>query len=53
MPSSEVKASIQDSVLCWLATVSSAGEPNVSPKELFVSYGDYQLLIANSVSRKG
>jgi len=50
MLSSEIKASIQDSVLCWLATANSAGEPNVSPKELFVSYGDNQLLIANIAS---
>lgn len=38
------------SVLCWLATVSAAGQPNVSPKEIFCRYGEEYLLIANIAS---
>lgn len=45
-----IKKSIEESVLCWLATVSEAGEPNVSPKEMFVAYDDKHLLIANIAS---
>ncbi|MDG1711546.1 MAG: pyridoxamine 5'-phosphate oxidase family protein [Flavobacteriaceae bacterium] len=37
-------------VLCWLATVSSEGEHNVSPKELFFVLDTETLLIANSAS---
>jgi len=37
-------------VLCWLATVSEEGVPNVSPKELFVFEGEKHLLIANIAS---
>lgn len=37
-------------VLCWLATVSEKGVPNVSPKELFVFEGEKHLLIANIAS---
>ncbi len=47
-----IKQSINESVLCWLATASEAGEPNVSPKELFVSFGENTLLIANIASPK-
>lgn len=42
--------SIKESVLCWLATVNHDGEPNVSPKELFMPLGDRHLLIANIAS---
>ena len=38
------------SVLCWLATVSSEGMPNVSPKEIFTHYGEDQIIIANIAS---
>ena len=48
----EIKQSIDQSVLCWLATVSNQGVPNVSPKELFVYDGDRTLLIANIASPK-
>jgi len=37
-------------VLCWLATVSEKGVPNVSPKELFIFEQEKQLLIANIAS---
>jgi len=50
MLNKEIKDSIQESVLCWLATVSDLGEPNVSPKEMFISFGDKHLLIANIAS---
>jgi predicted pyridoxine 5'-phosphate oxidase superfamily flavin-nucleotide-binding protein len=47
-----IRQSIDESVLCWLATASAEGEPNVSPKEMFVSVGDDTLLIANIASPK-
>ena len=47
-----IKQSINESVLCWLATANAKGEPNVSPKEMFVSYGDQSLLIADIASPK-
>ncbi len=49
MLSKEVKDCIDKSVLCWLATVDSDGNPNVSPKEIF-TYHDDKLLIANIAS---
>lgn len=45
-----VKQSIQESVLCWLATVDKDGMPNCSPKEIFSFLGDDELLIANIAS---
>ena len=47
---SEVAESIDCSVLCWLATVSSDGIPNVSPKEAFLHDGQGRVLIANIAS---
>jgi len=41
---------INQSVLCWLATVSADGQPNVSPKEIFTNHGADHLLIANIMS---
>ena len=41
--------SIDDSVLCWLATTNVHGHPNVSPKEIFVACEQY-ILIANIAS---
>ncbi len=46
----EVAESIGQSVLCWLATVSSDGVPNVSPKEAFLHDGEGSILIANIAS---
>jgi predicted pyridoxine 5'-phosphate oxidase superfamily flavin-nucleotide-binding protein len=46
----DVKASMDSSVLCWLATVSTRGQPNVSPKEVFCAYGSRHILIANIAS---
>ena len=47
--SDEVKKSIDKCILCWLATVSSEGIPNVSPKEVFMYYSD-EIIIANIAS---
>lgn len=52
MLSDEIKKSMQESVLCWLATATNDGIPNVSPKEMFVSYGDDCVLIADIASPK-
>lgn len=41
---------IDRSVLCWLATVSEEGIPNVSPKECFAAYSDDKIIIANIAS---
>jgi len=41
---------LDQSVLCWLATASATGQPNVSPKEIFCTYGEDHLLIANIAS---
>ena len=50
MLTEEIKVYAKNSVLCWLATVSEHGTPNVSPKELFVTEGDAHILIANIAS---
>ena len=46
----EVAAAIDASVLCWLATVSAEGAPNVSPKEAFLHGGQGRILVANIAS---
>ena len=46
----EIKETIDKSVLCWLATVSSENIPNVSPKEIFKYHGTYEIIIANIAS---
>lgn len=46
----EVIKAINESVLCWLATVNRKSEPNVSPKEMFIAHGDRHILIANIAS---
>lgn len=38
------------SVLCWLATVDEAGQPNVSPKEIFAVHDSSHLVVANIAS---
>lgn len=50
MLSSEVQNSAAHSVLCWLATVDENGQPNVSPKEIFVAFDTEHLVIANIAS---
>jgi len=48
----DIKKYIDQSVLCWLATVSADGIPNVSPKEIFRHFGDNEIIIANIASPK-
>jgi uncharacterized protein len=44
------RADLANSVLCWLATVSQDGAPNVSPKEIFALHDDETLVIADIMS---
>jgi len=46
----DIKKYIDQSVLCWLATVSKDGIPNVSPKEMFTYLDDKHLGIAHIAS---
>ena len=46
----EIKQYIDQSVLCWLATVSANGIPNVSPKEIFNYYKKNTIIVANIAS---
>jgi MOSC domain-containing protein YiiM len=46
----DIKACINKSVLCWLATADKSNMPNVSPKEMFTFEGDSTLLIAHIAS---
>lgn len=48
--SSEVVDTAQRSVLCWLASVGSDGQPNVSPKEIYAVFDDSHIVIANIAS---
>jgi len=41
---------LNKSVLCWLATASSEGVPNVSPKEVFTDFQQQSIIIANIAS---
>ena len=50
MNPTEIKKYIDQSILCWLATVSKDGIPNVSPKECFTYYGDKHIIIGNIAS---
>lgn len=47
-----VRADIDNSVLCWLATADADGMPNVSPKEIFASFGEDRIIIAEIASRQ-
>lgn len=47
---STIKQYINQSVLCWLATLDEDHFPNVSPKEMFTCIDDKTLLIANIAS---
>ncbi|MEL6498225.1 MAG: pyridoxamine 5'-phosphate oxidase family protein [Planctomycetota bacterium] len=49
MLTDDVHKLIEDSVLCWLATASSDGQPSVSPKEIFAAQGN-AIIIANIAS---
>jgi predicted pyridoxine 5'-phosphate oxidase superfamily flavin-nucleotide-binding protein len=50
MLSPEVSQFANSSVLCWLATVDTDGQPNVSPKEIFTVFDSEHLAIANIAS---
>ena len=45
-----IKKSIEDAVLCWLATASMDHIPNVSPKEIFCHHLNEFILVANIAS---
>ncbi len=45
-----IKDTVNKSILCWLATVSSDGIPNVSPKEIFSIYDNNKIIVANIAS---
>lgn len=45
-----LRAETEGAVLCWLATVSADGVPNVSPKEMFWLHGSDALAIADIAS---
>lgn len=46
----EIKQYIDKSILCWLATASLDGMPNVSPKEIFTYFDHDLIIIANIAS---
>lgn len=46
----DVQRLVEESVLCWLATSSAAGQPSVSPKEIFSVFNDDSIVIANIAS---
>ena len=46
----DIKKALDQSVLCWLATASAEGVPNVSPKEIFCWQNQSTVLIANIAS---
>ena len=46
----DVRAAAERSVLCWLATVDAAGQPNVTPKEVFAIADDEHVVIGNIAS---
>lgn len=48
----DIKKYIDQSILCWLATVSKDGIPNVSPKEIFTYLDDDHIGIAHIASPK-
>jgi hypothetical protein len=50
MLSPEVLEYATRSVLCWLATADEAGQPNVSPKEIFAVFDSTHVVIANIAS---
>lgn len=45
-----VQEAARRSVLCWLATVDSDGQPNVSPKEVWVIVDDRHVVVAHIAS---
>ncbi|WP_240776372.1 pyridoxamine 5'-phosphate oxidase family protein [Nitrincola alkalilacustris] len=47
---SEIRDSVERSVLCWLATTDENGQPNVSPKEVFAVADSQNIVVANIAS---
>ncbi|WP_223295024.1 pyridoxamine 5'-phosphate oxidase family protein [Marinomonas mediterranea] len=47
---SEVKNSLNESVLCWLSTLGADGNPNCSPKKNFTFVDDLHIVIADIAS---
>jgi predicted pyridoxine 5'-phosphate oxidase superfamily flavin-nucleotide-binding protein len=45
-----VREAARRSVLCWLATVDGDGQPNVSPKEIWVIADDAHVVVAHIAS---
>lgn len=45
-----VQEAARRSVLCWLATVDSDGQPNVSPKEVWAIVDDRHVVVAHIAS---
>lgn len=45
-----VRDAARRSVLCWLATVDTQGQPNVSPKEVWAIADDRHVVVANIAS---
>lgn len=45
-----VKRSVEECVLCWLATSDTRGRPNVSPKQIFTTFNGDSIVIANIAS---
>lgn len=50
MLTTDVLEYVERSILCWLATADSDGQPNVSPKEIFAALDASSLVIANIAS---
>lgn len=48
--SKAVREAARRSVLCWLATVDAAGQPHVSPKEVWAIADDQHVVVANIAS---
>jgi len=46
----DIKKYSNQSVLCWLATVSKENIPNVSPKEIFTFFESEYIIVANIAS---
>ncbi len=49
MLTNQIKQTIDQCVLCWLASSSAENMPNVSPKEIFTHFNQ-QIIIANIAS---
>ncbi len=50
MFTNEIRQSVEESVLCWLATSDLDGYPTCSPKEAFTIFGTDKIVIANIAS---